>query len=235
MVNKWSFLAQFKPQGICLLCGAQGQPGLDLCPACQTDLPWLGPACPRCALPLPPHHSGLCGQCLQAPPPQDASIAALLYDTPLPFLISGLKFHSRLAHARLLGQLLAGRLLHQPRTDLPQVLLPVPLHKSRLRERGFNQALEIARVVARELHLDIDTTTCIRRHPTSAQSELDATARRRNLRKAFALNQTTGYQHVAIVDDVLTTGVTVAELARTLKCAGVKRVEVWSVVRTAKN
>jgi len=114
----------------------------------------------------------------------------------------------------------------------PQVLIPVPLHPSRLGERGYNQALEIARVLARELALPIDNHVCERVAATAPQAGLDEHARRRNIRGAFAVRGPFHWSHVVILDDVVTTGSTVAELARVLRGAGARRVEVWAAART---
>jgi ComF family protein len=146
-------------------------------------------------------------------------------------LIGGAKFRGRLSLVRLLGQCLADRVreVDPPR---PQVLLPVPLHASRLRTRGYNQALEIARVVGRELFLPIDHASCIRSAATPPQAGLDERARHRNIRGAFLVPGLLPWRHVAILDDVVTTGSTVAELSRVLRKAGVRRIQVWAVART---
>ncbi|HEY5791083.1 MAG TPA: ComF family protein, partial [Gammaproteobacteria bacterium] len=145
-------------------------------------------------------------------------------------LVTGLKFHGQLAGARLLGGLLAEQLAGDP-GPWPQALLPVPLHPRRLRQRGFNQALELARPLARELGLALLPDACVRRRDTAAQSGLERAARRRNVRGAFALPRPLGLHHVALVDDVMTTGQTLEALARVLREDGVEQVEVWCVAR----
>jgi ComF family protein len=217
----------------CLLCGAPGRGDLDLCPACRDDLPHNRHACPRCALPLPATApvGTLCGACQRRPPVYDRCLAPLRYQGAAPHLITGLKFHARMACARLLGELLVGGVA-EAAVALPECLVPVPLHPARLRERGFNQALEIARIPARRLGLPLDLHTCVRQVATAPQSGLPAKARRRNLRGAFALIRPPEVRHLALVDDVVTTGSTVQELARTLKRAGVARVDVWAVAKT---
>jgi ComF family protein len=145
--------------------------------------------------------------------------------------VSGVKFHDRFNLARLLGQCLTLALLEQG-AERPELILPVPLHRARLRSRGYNQALEIAREVSTGLAIPLDTHSCERLLATSPQVGLDERERRRNVRGAFGLAQPLAAQHVAILDDVVTTGSTVAELALTLKRAGIERVDVWAVART---
>ncbi|MDD3650258.1 ComF family protein, partial [Immundisolibacter sp.] len=193
----------------CTLCGAPGADRLALCHGCHADLPWLGNACGRCAQPLPV--SGVCGRCLRHPPAQDAAHAAFVYAPPLDRLVQGLKFGRRLGLARLTGALLAQAAAERawPR---PQLLIPVPLHDSRLRQRGYDQALVLGREVGRRLGLPVDWRSCRRLRATAPQSGLDRAARRRNVRGAFAVVQPPGVDHVAVLDDVMTTGATAGTL-----------------------
>lgn len=217
----------------CLLCGAPGVSDLDLCAGCAAELPWNHRCCARCALPLegPALEGALCGACQRRPPPYRRCLAPLRYQTPVPFLVAALKFRGRLNAARLLGQLLVGA-LRQSGEPLPEVVIPVPLHRVRLAQRGYNQALEIARVVAREFGLPLDLDCCERRVATAPQAGLDEGARRRNIRGAFAVPTSLGWNHLAILDDVVTTGSTVGELARELRRAGARSIEVWALART---
>lgn len=146
-------------------------------------------------------------------------------------LVAGAKFRGRLNLTRLLGRCLADRIreLSVPR---PEVLIPVPLHASRLRTRGYNQALEIGRVVGRAIDLPVEQACCVRIQPTPPQAGLAERARRRNIRGAFLVQDPLPWRHVAIIDDVVTTGSTVAELSRELRRAGASRIQVWSVART---
>jgi ComF family protein len=190
-------------------------------------------ACIRCALPLASPGDGLiCGECQQTPPVYDQAVALFHYEQPVSHLIQTLKFGRRLAVARTLGRLLAERLQdHSPR---PDVLLPVPLHPRRYRERGFNQSAEIAEALSRHLGIPMNTTLCTRIRQTPAQAGLSARARRGNLRGAFGVSKTRLPAHIAIIDDVVTTGTTVNELARTLRRAGVVYLQVWSLARVAE-
>lgn len=216
----------------CLLCGAPGADGLDLCSACRGTLPWNTSSCTSCAAPLPV--PGTCGQCLGHPPPFDAALAPLLYRPPLDWLVQGFKFNQRLVPGRLLGELLMGHLAEHI-TACPELIVPVPLHPLRLRERGYNQALELARPLARRFGIPLAHGLVRRTRATATQSLLDAGERRRNVRGAFALAQPLGARHVVIVDDVVATGSTVGELARLLRRAGAERIEVWAVARAGRS
>ena len=232
MVYKWieNVRALLLPS-ICSVCGSDTQATLDLCPDCRAELPFNTHACARCAAPLEDTRAPICGTCLARHWYFDHTTAPLLYRPPVSGLITALKFRRRLAAARLLGELLCENILAAQR-PLPQVLIPVPLHPSRLRRRGYNQALEIGRLLSRRLDLPLQWQTCHRLRPTAAQSGMLARERRRNVRNAFACNAKDCWEHVAIIDDVLTTGHTVNEMARVLRKAGASRIDVWCVART---
>ncbi len=219
----------------CVLCGDRGQsPLLDICAPCAADLPLNPSACPRCAQPLLPGFvvPGACARCLSRPHPFDRALAPFLYDYPLDHLIHAFKYGAVLAYGRVLGTLLAHYVCARGEPQ-PQALLPVPLHPKRHRERGFNQAHELARPMAELLEIPIDDTLCRRRRATEDQTELNAAQRRRNVRNAFCLTRKPQYTHVALIDDVLTTGSTAGEVAKILKLQGVERVEVWAIARAA--
>jgi ComF family protein len=146
-------------------------------------------------------------------------------------LISQLKFNQRLSHARLLGQLLIDHLEREAAT-MPDLIVPVPLHRQRLMERGFNQALEIARPISRHFGIELKPGLCRRSKLTPAQTGLKRKERQKNLRNAFELTQEVTGRHIALVDDVITTGSTITELALILKRGGAKRVDAWSAART---
>jgi ComF family protein len=226
MVYRWArnALELFHPS-LCLVCGAPGSAGRDLCADCHADLPWLGTACPRCALPLPV--AVPCPACQRRPPPQTASTALFRYAFPVDSLIAGLKYGHHLSHARLLGDLLAERAAALDPTDL---VLPVPLHPKRLATRGFNQAIELARPVAAALGAPLAIDLARRVRDTPAQTRLSKAERRRNLKGAFALTGAVP-RRVLIVDDVMTTGSTVAALARVLRRGGAREVRVLAVAR----
>jgi ComF family protein len=211
----------------CLLCGAASGPHT-ICAACHTDLPWHRQSqCPKCALPT--LGGEICGACLKHPPAFDHTHAALAYTFPLDRLIPRLKYQGRLAIAPALGSVLSDAVAAQPRPDL---LVPMPLHPTRIRERGFNHATEITRVIAKKTGLPFDTNTCQRIRDTPPQMGLKHDARRRNVRGAFACSNEVQGLHIALVDDVMTTGTSLDELAATLKRAGARKVTCWIVART---
>jgi len=234
MVYQWlenGLSALYPPT--CLLCGSDGAPGRDLCPGCASDLPQNRNPCPRCAEPLPPDApaGSLCGGCLRSPPAFDACRAPYLYAPPVDWLIGRLKFQGRLVSGRLLAALLADDLARGD-GPLPELIVPMPLHARRLRERGFNQAAELARPLGRRLGIAVALDGVRRVRAGAPQSSLAKTHRRANIRGAFALTGPLSAAHVAIVDDVLTTGASADELARTLKQGGADRVDVWVLART---
>lgn len=218
----------------CLLCSQPSRSGRELCNDCARDLPWNRHACPRCALPVPAETgTALCGACLKSPPLWDSAASPFLYDWPLDQLLQRFKFNADLATGQLLGELLAEFLASLPAAR-PELLIPIPLHSARLRERGFNQAWELARPVSRRLQLRVDSRLCVRRKNTAVQSKLDARERRRNLRDAFEVRALLQGVHVGILDDVVTTGATVAALSHALREAGAARITVWSLARAAR-
>lgn len=202
--------------------------GRDLCVACHASLPWQTVACHRCALPL--RTAGICAVCLQHPPPLDAVHAAFGYAFPLDRLLPRLKFHRDFACGRVLTQCLIDRFARQPR---PQVLIPIPLHRRRLRQRGYDQAWELARPLARELGIPLLGNVLQRSKATRAQSRLDATARLHNLCGAFQVKADALPAHVVLFDDVMTTGATLHAAADALRQAGVARIEAWVCARVA--
>lgn len=214
----------------CLLCNAGGAAGHDLCVACAASLPWARLACPRCALPLS-SAARACGACLRKAPLLDAAHAAFAYRPPLDRLLPRLKFHGDLAAGRLLAGAMAVAFADVAR---PQALVPVPLARARLRQRGYDQALELARPLARSLGLPLLPDGLVRVRDTQAQSRLDAGGRRRNVRGAFAANRLVALPaHVALVDDVMTTGATLQAAALALRRSGVGRVDAWVCARVA--
>lgn len=215
---------------VCALCGAPGADGLDLCAHCTAALPLQQGHCARCGLATAVSVPA-CGRCLALPPRFDAVIAPLRYADPADRMIQAFKFRGDLSLGRSLSACVS-EAVRQRGDPLPGLLLPVPLHRARLRERGFNQSLEIARHVGRALGIPVDAHRLRRIRATAAQSGLDRRARRQNVRGAFALDCDRPLpDRVALVDDVLTTGATVSELARLLKDAGVAHVAVWALAR----
>lgn len=219
----------------CILCHAPARSNQDLCHACHIELPILPQSCPRCAkiftAPLNPNL--VCGACLQHPPAFDATYALFSYQPPITKLIMELKFHQSLINARLLGELMANTIKNQwyPNKSLPDVIMPVPLHHKRLRERGFNQTLEIARPIRDALHIPIDTTSCQRLKYTEPQARLSMEKRQTNIKNSFSVTANLAGQHIAVLDDVITTGQTIQALSNTLKIAGAARIDIWACAR----
>lgn len=227
--RRWSFPLPWRSR--CLGCDDPVTGALDLCDDCAARLPWNAHRCPACALPLPERAPALpCAACRQAPPPVAATVAPLLYAAPIDRWQPRFKFHHDLAAGRLLGALLATACAGAPR---PEALVPVPLHRTRLRARGFDQALELARGVARTLRLPLRASLLERVRATAPQSELDAAARHANLHGAFRVQAPREAlpAHVALVDDVMTTGATLHAAAAALREAGVARVDAWVCAR----
>lgn len=214
----------------CLLCAARGQTHIDLCPSCERDMPRNSPCCLRCGLPLAVS-GDTCGDCQRHPRPWHTTWAPFRYAWPLNLLETRFKFSASLASGQVLTRLWCNA---GPPPARPDCIVPVPLHPRRLRQRGYNQALELARPLARTWCIELQAQGLQRRVHTAPQSELDAVGRRRNLRGAFCVPaHVTLPEHVVVLDDVMTTGATLAECTRTLKRAGVKRIDVWALARAA--
>ena len=212
----------------CCLCGDPTTSITNFCHGCLGDLPWIEYACRRCAMPL--ESTRVCGVCQRSAPFYARSVAALRYSWPVNRIVHAVKYQGQLDAVDTLAALLALRIEDQI-ARMPQRLIPVPLHPRRLRARGFNQSLELARRLAKRFHVVVDSDSVIRRVDTQPQTDLDSVQRRRNLRGAFAATGPINCKRVAIVDDVMTSGATCDELAKTLVGAGVVEVDVWAVAR----
>ena len=228
----------------CAVCGLRAK-ALLCAPCRQQFFQTVSTRCSCCALPLATNAPSVvvpvCGACLAAPPAFDATVVAADYQAPLDQLVLQLKFGGKLALAALFGDLLRDALLHLHATEkinpeLPTCLIPVPLSARRLQQRGFNQSLEMARPLARHLGVPVLATTMERVRETRPQSELPVAERRQNIRDAFivraAAQSLIAGQHVGVVDDVMTTGETLHELASTLKRFGASRVTNLVFART---
>lgn len=214
----------------CPLCGTAIPIGDDLCDGCDRSLPPLAAACARCAAPFESVEAAgaICGLCQQEPPAYSIVRTPFRYAPPVDRLIQGAKYGERLDWAALLGRRLARHIATS--AVAVDAIVPVPLHRSRLRERGYNQSMEIARPLAAAFGLPLRSDV-ERTRATPAQTALSREARQKNVRNAFvAKNDYTG-RRVAIVDDVMTSGATVEMLARCLLKAGANEVEIWVVTR----
>lgn len=213
----------------CIFCKQLSTRKQDLCENCLQDLPFLTQCCTRCAKPLSGSQSFTCGQCLSEPPSFDRIYALFEYQPPVTKMIMSIKFNHRLAYAKLLGELLTERIQQEWYLDrpLPEAIIPVPLHPKRIHERGFNQALEIARPVGKALGIPVEFRHCLRVKHTVAQAMLPAKLRGKNVRRAFRVKGRFPYSHVAVLDDVVTTGQTVGEFCEELRRGGVLKIDVW--------
>ncbi len=232
MVNNWLNIIQNKwlpPR--CILCGRPGFDDLDLCYGCYSDLKRNQSCCYRCGehFEVAVAAAQMCGRCLKKPPEFDETYAPFLYYDVMRYLITELKFHNRFKHARLLSKLLANYIAEAAQP--PDCIIPIPLHQSRYRQRGFNQAIEIARHLSKQLAIPLDLTTCVRTRDTAHQTDLPAKQRKKNVKSAFSVIRPLKARHIAIVDDVMTTGATADALAHTLKTHGAAQVDVWVCAR----
>lgn len=223
-----TIIQRLLPAEPCVLCGELSESGC-WCAACDAALPYLTVAgCPVCALPTP--DGSVCGQCLTSSPHFARTVAAFAYAFPVDGLVQALKFRERLILARHLASKLGQRIEVRP-----DYIVPMPLHSARLRERGFNQSLELARRVASSLGVPLLIHSCQRVRDTPPQSALNWKERDKNVRKAFACTQNFSGKHVAILDDVMTSGASLNELALALRRAGAREVSAWVVARTLRN
>jgi ComF family protein len=219
----------------CCLCGGESDNQRDLCTICTSTLPWIVDRCIVCGLRLEGIDEHVkCERCHLRPPSFDRLYALFSYDPPVTKLVTGLKFGNQLAFGRVLGELLADKISEWYQGEsLPDAIIPVPLYASRLRKRGYNQVLELLWPILKQHKLTLLLNACIRVQRTLPQSGLNADHRRLNVAKAFKIegSDLSQIEHVAIVDDVVTTASTVNALSRTLKQAGIQRVDVWCSCR----
>lgn len=218
----------------CLLCQLPSNCNKAICDACESELPWLGAHCRQCALPLPPGSSAIrCGQCLKRPPAFARCLCPLRYDFPVGGLINQFKHHGQLAAGALLGELWLEACHDRMEAAQPDLLVPVPLHWRRRWRRGYNQAELLAEQWSSALKIPM-ARAAKRSQGTAAQQGLSASQRRRNLRGAFSVTRPADLsgKHLAVVDDVLTTGATAHSLAAILTRCGACRVDIWCLART---
>ncbi len=225
ILNICAKLAQALPAQPCLLCGAMSRHGA-WCSACDAALPHLhGAHCPVCALPT--LDGATCGQCLRKQPLFDRTVAAFAYGFPLDRLVQALKFSGQLHLANDLADKLVTRVAIRP-----DCLVPMPLHPTRLIERGHNQSLELAKRAATRLDIPLLPHACQRVRDTPPQTSLKWKERGKNMRKAFRCAENFEGRHVAMVDDVMTSGASLNELALALRRAGARKVSAWVIART---
>uniref|UniRef100_A0A0Q9YFN1 DNA utilization protein GntX n=1 Tax=Candidatus Berkiella aquae TaxID=295108 RepID=A0A0Q9YFN1_9GAMM len=236
-MNKWLKIVQrgikrcLQLPAYCLLCCQQSERDFALCLACEQKLPWLPQLCPRCA--MPSHSDANDCICADKTLPYERLQALFDYAWPLNLFISQWKYGEQLAFAKMLAHFMVKRLTP---AYLPDCVLAMPLHPKRLRQRGFNQSVELASQIAHALRVPLDRWSCTRVTHTVSQSQLTAQKRAKNIRTStFHLKPNFQAKHVLVIDDVVTTGATISALSRCLKHQGVKTVEIWCCCRTLKN
>jgi len=213
----------------CILCDSRGVVKKDICTHCFDNLPKNNDCCYQCGTPLElKAQISLCGYCQSTAPAFNTCHAPFIYQGAIRYLITRLKFNQHYKNARLLGQLFAESLIDR---KLPQCIIPVPLHKKRYRQRGFNQSLEIAKTIGRQLQIPIEAKLCIRHRNTPHQVGLTTKDRHKNVKNAFSIIKETHYTHIAILDDVMTTGATLQEIALIFKKTGIINIELWVCAR----
>jgi ComF family protein len=223
-ISKSNILKAFSQRN-CVLCGAFCKG--DLCDPCRNRLPKIPiNHCPICLLPVTT--SLVCGVCLAKPPAYTRIFAALHYAFPVDALIHSLKYRSHLVIAPILANFLIEQI---ERLDPPDIIIPMPLHPIRLRERGFNQAVEIGRTISKKRNIEMLTNSCTRVRNTPFQAGLPWKEREKNICNAFVCNTDLSGKHVAILDDVMTSGATINELAKVLRQQGASTIDGWVVAR----
>ena len=232
MVDNWLNITQLFKIGNCLSCRQPLSLFEDFCPTCVDSLPYLQSHCPGCGASRPDHvnENLVCGQCQQKPRPFSSVHALFHYQRPIATYIQQLKYRRRLDLTRTLGLLMAKHIKSSGKeVDL---IIPIPLHRSRLRSRGYNQALELARPIASSLALPMNYRSLVRTRKTKSQTKLSIDARRKNIHDAFAIidNKVAG-KKIALVDDVFTTGLTAETATQSLLNAGATSVELWVLAR----
>ena len=213
----------------CLLCRLEVEYRHGLCQGCWAKLPVNEIHCERCALPMA--HESLCGHCQRCPPVFDSVIAPLCYQDPIDQMLCALKYHQQLSFARTAAGLITDT-VRESGEPMPDLLIGVPMTHRAVRKRGLNQAVFLARLIGRQLGIPVKSTLIKKLRETDRQSTLNASKRQRNLKGAFHCKGSLEDKHIALVDDILTTGATANEISRVLKVAGANRVDIWVCART---
>ncbi len=217
---------------LCCLCEGYSGRNQDLCEYCYPKLPWIEDRCYRCGLKLLKKDEAIfCEKCTESPPTFERLCAVFGYEPPIIQMVTGLKFGSQLAYGRVLGEIFAEKVYKWYQNDhLPEAVLPVPLHKKRLRQRGYNQSLELLQPFIKQSKIPLLLQSCERVRATKPQSGLCVENRRQNIQKSFVLKRAILQKHIAVMDDVVTTGSTINALCDVLK-ESVDRIDIWCICR----
>lgn len=227
----FSRLLQFFYPTHCVLCKEKTSDYF--CNDCFDLLPWIKNSCIRCGDSLfdNQNHS-ICNHCIAHPPIFDIPVIPFSYQKPISNMIMFLKFNQKIIYSRILAKLMINH-IEKNSMSLPDMIIPIPLHPNRLRERGFNQALEIAKPMGKYFNVKVDFMSCHRIKNTEPQSLLPAQKRKDNIKNVFEVKKNITTKHVAILDDVVTTGNTINEFSSILKKAGVEKIQIWSCARSS--
>lgn len=216
----------------CLLCHERlTDTASGFCTTCTDALPWHSAGCPICAATSTSTQQP-CGACQKNPPPFKTTQAIFRYSKPIDRIIQRLKYHRQLHLLRLLSDIMAKHLHATKAHRQIDLIVPIPLHNARLRARGFNQALEIAKPIARRLNISLDDNLCRRIRNTKSQAALKYSTRHKNMRDAFATTHKLKGLRIAIIDDVMTSGSTLRAAAHCLRQAGAQEIRAWVIART---
>ena len=211
----------------CLLCGGNDSESFGICADCFNDMPHHNTsACPQCG--LPSFEYQLCGACIASPPDFDATKAVFTYEYPISQLLQQYKYHQQLA----LAETFSGLMLKRLALENIDLIIPMPLHPSRLQERGFNQSLEIAKLIGKELNIKVNSQAAQRIKFSPPQASLPLKERVQNMKGAFTCRQDLSGLRIALIDDVMTTGASLNALAKAVKAKGAAHVECWLIART---
>ncbi len=228
-INQWLNIAPLRTylfKQNCTLCDAPTNSEFSLCTACVQDLPLAPrPSCPQCGLST---QGDVCGKCLKQQPYFDATHALFTYNYPVDALLQHYKYNNALYLSQTFAQLLSAKMQD---TEI-DIIIAMPLHPSRIKERGFNQSLELAKIIAKQHDIVLDSISCNRIKNTPPQASLPLKNRLKNMQGAFACNNTFSGKHIALIDDVMTTGSSLNELAKTIKKAGARKVSCYVLART---
>jgi len=212
----------------CLVCGMASGNSV-ICLACNADLPRPSLVCIRCGMPIT--HDALCGSCLVHPLNHDFCYSPFFYKEVIPRLISQFKYHNQFALTDFFAEQF---LQYRGQDDLPALLIPVPLHAKKLRERGYNQSHEFAKSLKKLTNLPI-AHPVVRHKQTKSQTGLSVKQRKQNVKNAFRVIEPNLPEHVALIDDVLTSGQTANAITDSLRKSGVKTIELWTIARTIQH